>query len=291
MGEIAICLKQSISKADYKKIKELKDICTRKEKLFLKLELDFKLKLPRPQNMESLKYVNEFFCYAGRTLIGYLGIFNLGGDTGELTGMVHPLYRRKRIFSRLYHLAFEECRRRNFTKILLVCDNRSSSGLAFIRSVGAVYSFSEYEMRMQGNVISTENYDIVLRKATDSDAEEIATINYTCFGVIGYLGAMPEEEEKVNRITYMITLKSKVIGKIRTEIFGDEGFISGFGILPGYRGKGYGKQALKATVGILSKKGIRNVALEVDTQNKNALNLYKSCGFAEESATDYYETR
>ena len=89
----------------------------------------------------------------------------------------------------------------------------------------------------------------------------------------------------------MITLKSKVIGKIRTEIFGDEGFISGFGILPGYRGKGYGKQALKATVGILSKKGIRNVALEVDTQNKNALNLYKSCGFAEESATDYYETR
>jgi ribosomal protein S18 acetylase RimI-like enzyme len=306
LGDISICLKQYIGEEDYRIVKELKEICISEEKLFLKLELDFKISLPRPDPMETLDSVNEFFCFSNGMLIGYLGIFNMGGDTGELTGMVHPLYRRRGIFSRLYSLALEECKRRDIKKILLVCDNRSSTGMAFLRSVGAAYSFSEYEMRaqlrftsthaeydmrIQENNIQAEKYDISVRKADDSDAETITAINYVCFGVTGYIGSTPDEEAKRDRITYMIERDSKVIGKIRTEVFGNEGFISGFAIYPEYRGRGYGRQALKAALDILNQKGIHTVALEVNAQNKNALHLYKSCGFVEESATDYFEAR
>lgn len=291
MNDTTICLKQYLNQDDCSKIEELKKTCTNKEDMFLKLELEFKLNMSRIYKDDSLEYINEFMYYIGDLLVGYLGIFSFGGETGELTGMVHPHYRRNGIFKRLYSLALEECRRRNFKKILLVSDNRSSSGLKFIKASGASYAFSEYEMKLKDNYISEGAKDIVLRKATNNDVEEIERQNYIYFSDSGSLVPMPEDEEKRNRITYMIELDFRVIGKIRVDTSESEGFISGFGILPEYRGKGYGRQALKAALIILSKNNFHNAALEVAADNRNALNLYKSCGFMEESVMDYYEVK
>lgn len=289
MREITICLKHHLNEEDCRKINELKDICTEKEDIFLKLEIEFKFNMAQIQREDSFKHANDFFCFLGETPIGYLGMLSMDGQTAELTGMVHPLYRKQGIFKRLYSLAIEDCRRRNFKKILLVCDSRSSSGLAFIKASGAVYSFSEYEMKLNGNYESAAGNDITLRKAQNSDFQEIERQNSIYFGVPNKTITMPEDEEKRNRITYMIESGSRIIGKIRVDFNNDEGFISGFGILPDYRHRGYGRQALKAALGILSKNNIHTAALEVAAQNKNALNLYKSCGFVEESVTDYYE--
>lgn len=288
MSKITICLKKQIDKKDYIKINELKKICNEKEDIFLKLELEYKLSM-RQDKEESFEYTNEFFYYFGDILIGYLGIFTFGGEKAELTGMVHPGYRRKGIFNKLFNLAIEECKRRNYKKILLVCDNRSSSGLAFIKATGAVYAFSEYEMRMDNKCVFQEEKSIILRKASNSDADEIARQNNIYFGSTSGIAIMPEDSEKVNIITYMIELDSKIIGKIRIEVNRNKGLICGFGILPEYRNKGYGKQALKSAINLLNKNKIYDVALEVETKNINALKLYKSCGFVEKSVTDYYE--
>lgn len=290
MSKITICFKPRLNAKDCQAINGLKKLCIDEEDMFLKLELEYKLGLSQSDNAESAD-ANEFFYYLNDILIGYLGIFSIGGQVAELTGMVHPLHRRKGVFKRLYSLARAECRRRNFQQTLLVCDNRSSSGLAFIKSTGAEYAVSEYEMRCTENYVSDEERDIVLRKATNLDADEIGRQNSIYFGITDRIVILPEEEEKRNRITYMIELASRVIGKIRVEFSADEGFISGFGILPEYRNKGYGRQALKATLALFNNYSIHNVALEVAAQNKNALSLYKSCGFAEESVTDYYEVR
>lgn len=291
MKDITICLKEYINEEDCRKIEELKNICTDKEDMFLKLELEYKLNMSQLHREEPFKCVNELLCYSEENLVGYLGICNFGGEAGELTGMVHPLYRRKGIFKRLYNLALEECKRRDFKKNLLVCDNKSSSGLSFIKAMEAFYAFSEYEMKLDDNCkFATEN-DVVLRKAKNSDVEEIERQNREYFGGVGGVTVMPEEEEKKNRITYMIELGEVIIGKIRIDFRDDEGFISGFGILPEYRGKGYGRQSLTAAICILNEKSIYDIELEVSTVNKNALNLYKSCGFVETSVTDYYEVK
>lgn len=291
MEDITILLKQHINDEDNRKLEELRDICIAEENMFLKLELDFKLRVREANGHEPFRHVNEFLYYEGETLVGYIGIGNYGGPDGELTGMVHPQYRRRGIFTRLYNLAVEECKRRSFEKILLVCDNSSSSGLEFIKSTGAVYSFSEYEMKTEGQFSGEAPKNIALRKALNSDADEIGKQNIIYFGGGGRLVIMPEEEEKRNRITYMIELDSKIIGKIRVEFSDKEGFISGFGILPEYRGKGYGKEALKAALHKISERNISEAALEVAAHNKNALGLYKSCGFAEQSVMNYYEAK
>ncbi len=292
MDELVICSKQYIDEEDFKKINSLKKTVLEDEEIFLKLELDYKLNLSLNQKQELPDQINEWMCYWGDTLIGYLGLCNFGGADGELTGMVHPLYRRKGIFTKLYQLALKECKKRGFQKILLVCDHKSSSGLSFIQSVGGGYSFSEYEMKQSYTAgVSIGGNDIALIKARNCDVAEIEKQNGLYFGDNGRTIILPEDEEKRNRITYLIWLGSEVIGKIRIDFDFDEGFISGFGILPQYRGKGYGRQTLLAALHIIYEKNSHGAALEVAAENRNALHLYESCGFKVTSVTDYYEDK
>lgn len=179
--------------------------------------------------------------------------------------------------------------KRKANKVLLVCDNKSDSGLSFIKSTGAVYVSSEYEMIMDSQFITEEKNNINLRKALNSDANEIAYQNSLYFGIESNIEVLLDDDKKRSRTTYIIESDFKMIGKISVECTEDEGFISGFGILPEYRHMGFGKKALKSTLSILKNKNVKTIKLEVATQNKNALSLYESCGFRIESTTDYYE--
>jgi len=79
-----------------------------------------------------------------------------------------------------------------------------------------------------------------------------------------------------------------VIGKLDVSLAEQAGFIYGFGVLPEYRGRGYGRQLLAYTMQTLLALGKTQIALEVATANKNALSLYQSCGFRETGSYDYY---
>ncbi|MFL0248510.1 GNAT family N-acetyltransferase [Candidatus Clostridium stratigraminis] len=289
MRDEVICLKKYINEEDYKKINELKNLCSDGD-INLKLELDYKLNIKKEYNI-PLEDMNEFLYYADDDLIGYLGICCFGGNTAELTGMVHPKWRRKNIFTKLYKLAIEECKKLKAEKILLVCDNKSSSGLEFIKSLGAEYSFSEYGMKLENNNAIEEKAFVNLRKALNSDGKEISRQNSIYFSSQGEKEVFPEEEEKYNSITYMIELKGRIIGKIRTDLNGNSAFIYGFGILPEYRGQGYGRETLETTLVLLKKHEITTVGLEVAAENSRALNLYKSCGFVEENVMDYFKVK
>lgn len=282
-----ICLKNDIDKQDYEEINGLQDICTNYDKVNLKLELDYRLKVKKKNGV--MKTINEFLYYVDEALIAYLGISSFGGNTAELNGMVHPDWRRKGIFTRLLTLAKDECVRRNFEKTLLLCDDKSEAAKAFIQTTGAEYSFSEYKMKLGKNVSSIKEQAVNIRKAKNSDSEEIAKMNCVFFGDPRIVITDPEEEEKNGQITYMVELKGNVIGKIRIEDGAEFSYIYGFGILPEYRGKGFGRQALNAALNIIKSTAVNNVYLDVAAGNSRALNLYKSCGFIEESVMNYYK--
>lgn len=289
MRDEVICLKKYINEEDYKKLNELKNICS-EGNINLKLELDYKVNI-RKNYEKPLEYINEFLYFVDDVLVGYLGISCFGGATAELTGMIHPKWRRQNIFKKLYKLALVECGKTNMEKVLLVCDNKSSSGIEFIKSVETDYAFSEYGMMLKNNKNIEEKGTLNLRKALNCDGKEIARQNSIYFSSHGEQEVFPEEEEKHNSITYMIEFENNIIGKIRTDIEDKSAFIYGFGILPGFRGNGYGREALKSTLAMLQRQNICNVGLEVACENRNALNLYKSIGFIEENVMDYYKVR
>ncbi len=285
-----IKLKTYLSKQDVADIKTLEVKCCNFNPVALKLELEYKT-ADLLEASEPLLEINEFMYYDDKRLIGYLGIGSFGGSTPELNGMVDPDYRKKGIFGELMRLAVDECRRRKMNSMLLLSDRNSISGQAFIKSMGADFHHTEFEMHIRSLKNEVPPTGIFLRKATDSDAIEVARQN-----VIYFNGSdeehnmiMPETEEKRGMRIYIAEYNGNIVGKTHLQIIGDEGSIFGLGILPESRGLGLGRKLLLESIRQLYELNASSIMLQVESENSNALNLYKSCGFEETSVMDYYK--
>ncbi|MHB8128313.1 MAG: GNAT family N-acetyltransferase [Mobilitalea sp.] len=295
----SIRLMEFISENEYEQLNKLQELCHSNDQTNLKLELDYKLYVGSISKNDSRK-INEFLYYVDNTLVAYLGISSFGGNIGEINGMTHPEWRRKGIFKRLFSLVTNECQTRNFTKLLLLCDGKSDIGIDFIKSVGGAYDFSEYRMKLNNNSVYHGMDSVTLRTANKTDRNEIARQNALFFNDIEENSDNKKEddeevanalveEDAPNAVTYMVELKDEIIGKIKVEFGESTAFIYGFGIHSEHRGKGYGKAALKETLRIILEKNIEDTQLDVVCTNDNALNLYKACGFEEQSIMNYYQ--
>lgn len=284
----AISLKEYISEKDYTEISELERFCSLKDNTNLKLELDYRVNVARNSEI-GLKNINEFLYYVEEVLVGYINISSYGANIGEINGMIHPDYRRKGIFKKLFNLAMEECQKRDFNKVLLLTDRKSNSGTEFIRAVKGSYDFSEYRMKQVNKIILEKEKSINLRKSSQIDAKEVVRQNTIFFNDSEEGESFQEKVNELNNITYIVELKGKSIGKIKVDYSEDSAFIGGFGILPDFRGNGYGKAALMETLRLINEKNIDEVGLDVESKNNTALNLYRNCGFEEKSVMDYYK--
>ena len=192
--KLSSCLHQE----DYDLIHLLQSHCSKEDQITLKLELDYKRSdAINRTDKGNLHDINEFMCFSGAQLVGYIGISAFGDTTAspEVTGMVHPNYRRQGVFSKLFELALAECRRRNTGSVLLLCDRNSASGQKFLEKTGAAYSVSEFEMYLHDELTGVTKRrlcDLSFRKATNADAFEVARQNAIYFG-----GCLEEENENI----------------------------------------------------------------------------------------------
>lgn len=282
-----IVLKKYLDENDIKLIRDLEDICLIEDNINLKLELEYRTEITKDYD-KSLNDVNEILYYLNDELIGYSGISAFSRNIAEINGMIYPKFRRKGIFTKITEIALDECRKRNFKEILLLCDDKSLSAMKFIEKTKAIYSFSECRMTCLEWEVKEINNESILVKATNNNAEDIDRLNTIFFGDVCSEMILPEEEEKNNNITYLIKIDDKIIGKIKTSKEENSIYISGFGIIPEYRSKGHGRASLAKVLNKLKEENISKVELDVEITNKNALNLYKACGFKEGSVMNYY---
>lgn len=305
-----ILLKEYLDEGDCAAIRALADECVRRDALALKLELDYKMQVAHSAaGAQRIQSLNEFMCFSGAKLIGYIGCGFGGMDSAlEITGMVHPDHRRQDVFSLLYGLIMDECRRRGAHEVLALCDRTSASGQGFLRKIGAEYSFSEYEMRLGGAFpeIREERLNgVTLRRATNADAGEIARQNALSYdeaepsgesgageGGAGDFALLPEDEEARGMTIYLAEFGETIIGKVHVETNSDEaGGIYGLVVLPEHRGKGFGRALLLAAIQKLRQAGTRDALLQVEAGNAKALGLYQSCGFQITSTMDYFAVK
>lgn len=302
-----IQLQEHLTIATYEQIKNLMDLCCERENINLKLELEYKLHLAtiaESKENEAHNAMSEFLYYIGDELVSYLGISCFDGVTGEICGMTHPDFRGQGFFHRLLATASNEMRHGSYQKLLLLSDENSVSGMKFIQSVAKGYERSEYRMeRIAASIDANEPKAvafseaalITLRPAVKGDEQDIARQNAIYFenegfdSLTGEFQIKPLEEDPENYKTYLIDLEDSTIGKINVEYNEGYAFISGFGIRPEYRRKGYGRAAMMKTLRLLEDQNIKLSSLDVICTNKNALNLYKSCGFEEFSVMNYYQ--
>ena len=274
--------KQTLTEAEVAEIEQLATLCNSHEDLYL----NFGWLRGRTAEGE----VNDFLYYANDALVGYLNVSSYGTKEKELTGMVHPEYRRKGIFRMLLAAAKEECLQRGVQKVLLVCEHASASGLAFAAATGAQHEFSEHAMVLgmfQEKGLVDERLQI--RQADANDTEALISITTTDFSnaeeaklyVIDFV-------QRLNQRFYLAVFGEKPIGCLRLDEMEEEVGIYGFVVHPDYRGRGYGRQLLEAVIRVLQAESQKRITLEVETDNLNAFGLYRSCGFQVKTTYDYY---
>lgn len=268
---------KSIDKPLYDALKALENKVSKHDDIHLKIELEYK-----HHSMKNEPSINEFMCYThegdAAELIGYIGILAFG-SSAEVSGMVDPEYRRQGVFSALFEHVKAELASRKFEEVLLLADQRSSAGKYCIEKLGGIYLNSEYEMTYTSNPLSNR----AVLKLTSANQDHIPVINaidVACFG---------ERYTDSIDTTYVAWLKDRIVGKVRLEVLEGEGGIFGLGVLPEFRGLGYGKALLENSVAELKTQGAERVFLQVLTENENALGLYLNTGFKIDSRMDYYQ--
>lgn len=281
--EFDVVGKSRMSADELAAVKELLDVCNEHDGIDLKVNPDM-------LGNRSGEHTEDFLCYEDGKLVGFLGLYVFHGEEAEVSGMVHPQYRRRGIFRALQTRAAEECRRRNILNQLFIVQRESLTGKACMEQFGASYKFSEYWMDLEGGANQIPMTSIQMREAGAEDLETLIWLNVHGFQMgEDQAREMSERiESEPNRTTYMIAADGQDVGKISVLITEGKGFIFGFCVHPDHQGKGYGRQALAHTIDLIREKGFEQMSLEVACENTGALGLYESCGFVVKSANDYY---
>jgi ribosomal protein S18 acetylase RimI-like enzyme len=274
-----------LTQAEHHAVMELAAACNADDDLSLPLNWGAVGEPPEGDRPDKLFY------YERGAVIGFAGLQD--GAEVEVYGMVHPAHRRKGIGRALFQAAQEEVRERGHAKLLLVVEEKSESGKAFAAAMGAQYCFAEYSMALDPAAVDRSrprHPELQLRPASAEDAEVLVQLQAASFG---------DQEEEVrqsvaqglrqpDRQYYIAGLHGKPIGSIRIGRYEDSADFTAFGVLPEYRGRGYGRQILLDCIDILLAEQWKRISIDVVTDNRNALGLYRSCGFRETTAYGYY---
>src|SRR5947208_563199 len=127
---------------------------------------------------------------------------------------------------------------------------------------------------------------IRLRRATLADVGAIGRVAGAAFGDRPDPHRQKAEREMGHHNVryYVGELSDEPIGSLRLVWFDGRVYVTAFGVVPDLQGRGYGRQILSETIADLLAEGQDEIYIEVETNNRNALGLYRSCGFEETTA-------
>ncbi len=271
-----------LSKEQLQQIKELKSVCEKEGGFELKLNED--MLETRDENSKE-----DFFHYEDGRLVGFLGCYGFGNKV-EMTGMVHPDYRRKGIFTKLFAEAVAEVKLQETTTILLNAPSSSKNAKEFLKNIPCTFEMAEYQMKWEAGELSDDPAVIIRPSTSDEDFESEIQLEVACFGFTEQEAQSFNQriKELNSEDMFIIEAKDRTAGKIRVSETNGEAWIYGFAVFPELQGKGIGRKALSKVVRMKTEKGLP-VFLEVEARNAHALKLYESCGFRSYHSQDYYK--
>jgi ribosomal protein S18 acetylase RimI-like enzyme len=285
--------RQILSSAEIAEVEQLAQICNDYEHLDMRIDW---VEL-RPEYFGNM---HDYLYYDNGQLIGYLFLKRFGTSQKEITGMVHPDYRRRGIFSRMFYAAKEECREKGVQHLLLICERDSLSGQAVVATLAGKLDSSEYKMVLD-NFHEKLSFDdrLSFQRAYMDDLDALVTITIISESwrrsaeevrrSLSFNLREPHCQVYIARFGGNELSCGEPVGRLRVYDMDHEVGIYGFVVRPEYRGRGYGRQMLEEVIRDIRSHSTKPIMLEVDTDNVVALNLYRSIGFVTKRIYEYYE--
>lgn len=272
-----------------REIYKLEQICNQYDNLQGSMFLDASLNFD-----QQIKTV--FLLYEQGQLISMLSMFVPTHLEAEITGYTLPKYRGKGYFKDLVAAAVEELNKFTVSKMLFVCEAQSNVAKRVLKAFKAEYEHTEYFMRLDASGFQSGYRPVlknrlVLWPCKPNDLKKLIETSIKIFDE-------PCEDAK-NRIEnciksksreqYIAVLNGQQIGLGSSNQEDEVGSIFGFGIVPEYRGQGFGEELLHLIIKRLRQRGNSEVTLDVHSENKQAFELYKKIGFQIDTAYEYYQ--
>ena len=228
-------------------------------------------------------------------LIGYLSVFLPEESTAELNVLIHPDYRRQGIFTELLKRAKATLSAIGTKEFIFVCEPSSSDAIAAMLAMNAKKRSSEYQMILERTALkpTLPSRPGELLEATPDDLPLLGRMNALFFETSEEMGEIFAEDSYytpgITVYKYVIADEYKKTVPIGTVCFCEEahsGNIFGLGILPEYRGHGYGKGLLQALLARIPTD--KKIYLQVSSRNAAAFQLYQKTGFQIIAQQDFW---
>ncbi|MDR3601706.1 MAG: GNAT family N-acetyltransferase [Desulfosporosinus sp.] len=277
----------SLSDKAINEVLNLERVCQDYDKLKGSVYLDTSLNF-------SPHIKSVFLLYENRELISMLAMVIPTQQEAEISAYTLPKYRHNGYFKILLAEAVEELNKFDIQNLLFVCERQSISGKGVMVSLNAEYEHTEYSMRFnKARYRATDANRLLLLRSHYKDLDKIIETSMKIFE--------DSYEESKNLIEnclksetreqYLAVLNEEIIGLGSINKERDEGLIFGFGIVPDYRGKGYGAELLHRLIDRLWQIGKTEIILDVNSENGHALELYQKAGFQIEIAFEFFRRK
>ncbi len=235
---------------------------------------------------------NRLLFFERDALIGFASI--QGGGGIEVYGMVHPAHRRRGVGRALLEAAKAECQLRGEHELIVATEERSESGKGFVEAMGGRFRFAEYMLELDANAVDRSRPRepaLRLQRASTNESEVIAEITAAATGdpLEEKLKAVEQGMMEAHQRYFLARLHDEPVGTLRVSEHPPHTYITAFAVRPDFQGRGFGRQMLLETIARLLAEGRQHIRIEVETDNRNALGLYESCGFRATTAYLYYQ--
>ncbi len=270
-------------------VKKLVSKCLTADGLSRELYLDNDMNLY--ENLDSF-----FLLYDQKQLVSVLTIFQMNEREAEISGYTLPDKRKKGYFTALLNAAEEELLDFDIYDMVFVAEPNSTSGKMAALSLGASFIKSEYLLRLKLEDYTKKyseflsNLNFIVTPLTSKDIMQAAYIHSEIFKT-----EFQESEELIQNVLesdcmvcYGAKLEEELIGICNVNYGKNKASIFGYGVIPRFQGKGYGKGLINYVLRQLIKDKVSEVTLQVSSNSKNAMKIYNYLGFQIVTQYDYY---
>lgn len=239
-----------------------------------------------PESLGTLDAYPDAFVISVMRNSRLVGLASVSGAMLPEIGIaIHPDVRRQGLARQILVELKSELSLRGYADALLVSERASAPGIAFLQAIAAPYRFSEFRLERSGATSTPDSgtpADLRVRRATADDRTLLIDLLSRSFSDRTDVATQNVDDglRETDRHFAVAELRGMPIGIVRVGAWAGIGDITALGVIPEYRGRGLGRALLTWSVGYLAEQGHTRIALEVATDNANALGLYQSCGFA-----------